>query len=125
MFFVFSECTNTSLVEAIHLDKLGLGYKCVFKQRGFFSLGIQWTVNGVRPDYYRSQFKIINYSDYLYSKSMSELWIKDPVALRGPTEIKCSIEGVSKTFYMNSEISLNIINYQLKNSNLKIKIIIT
>ena len=110
---MFSECTNVRLVEHIQLDELGLGYKCVFMEPGtpHGRILVQWLVNGVNADSFDAQFEIINSQTSDGVKSISKLWIKDPVALRGHTEIKCSVMGVNKIWHMNSKILLNVLKY--------------
>ena len=81
---LFSECTEVRLVESKYLDKLRLGYRCVFTEPGNPAwLDIQWFVNGVNVKYHQSQFDIRNSNTWDGVKSISELWIKNPVALRG------------------------------------------
>ena len=104
MSVLFSGRANVVLLEAVKLDKLGMGYRCVFTPISPSNLHVQWTVNGVDPQLYQSQFNIQHYESMDGVKQVSDLWIKNPVALRGSTEIKCSLKGVSNTFHYNSEI---------------------
>ena len=70
---------------------------------------VQWIVNGVNAHYFDEQFDIYHSQSWDDVYSHSALWIRNPVALRGPTEIKCSVMGVHKTWNMNSKILLLII----------------
>ena len=57
---------------------------------------------------YQAQFKIINSRELSMDTVTSQLLIKNPVALRGPSEIKCEAAGISATWQMNSKILINI-----------------
>ena len=61
---------------------------------------IDWTVNGDSVKGY-SQFRIINYNN-VEDDTISYLQILNPVAMRGSTNIKCSVKSASRTFSMNS-----------------------
>ena len=111
--YFFSDCTDVRLLKYERLDKLGLGYECVFMKPGTepYKIVVQWLVNGVNVHSHDSQFDIRHYQSSDDVKSIMQLWIRNPIALRGPTEIKCSFMGVYHTFHMNSEILLNIYKY--------------
>ena len=70
---------------------------------------VEWLVSGVNADRFEAQFEIINSQTSDGVKLISKLWIRDPVALRGHTEIKCSVKGVNKIWHMNSKILLILV----------------
>ena len=85
-------------------DELGTVYWCKFRGIGndkfFKNHLIQWTVNDISTKGY-SQFRI-NHWNSSEGDRVSAFSIKNPVALRGPTYIKCSVKGVSGTFFTRS-----------------------
>ena len=104
----FSEC-EVGLVASSTVGDLGLIYICKFKKSGLDEdKAIQWSVNGVNANTYTDQFYFFNLymRQGVYVEQTSTLKITNPVALRGPTEIKCSVNDVSRTFYMNSKTLL-------------------
>ena len=83
-----------------------MGYQC---ESAEWDYKVQWLVNGVDVVLYQAQFEITNtYHTSTYTLT-SQLWIKNPVALRGPTEITCKAAGIYVTWEMNSKILVNII----------------
>ena len=108
----FSECTGR--LDSRRLDDLGLWYECKYWEPDN-EYKIRWTVNGVDVHSYQSQFDIKYLSTVNtrsgFGISATRMLINNPVYLRGPTEIKCTVVGVSgfyKTWQMNSKILVNI-----------------
>ena len=88
---------------------MGLFYGCAFLETRRGDIGntkAEWTVNGVNAKYFENHFKILHKNDIRRRRRRvlnSFLQILNPVALRGPTEIKCSVGRSSVKFQMNSE----------------------
>ena len=100
----FSGCAITARKR--EQSDMGLFYGCAF--HGFvkkisYDTKADWTVNGVNAKYFKNHFKIWPTNDMTGTVLYSYLRILNPVALRGPTEIKCSFGRSYTTFQMNSE----------------------
>merc|ERR1719427_164999 len=112
--FLKTEC-EVGLVASSTVGDLGLIYICKFKKSGLDEdKAIQWSVNGVNANTYTDQFNFFNLymRQGVYVEQTSTLKITNPVALRGPTEIKCSVNDVSRTFYMNNVVPGNPSNFR-------------
>ena len=87
---------------------MGLVYGCAFHGLPWKLVDkteVDWFVNGVNVIDFKNHFDIRYSNDAKTGKILySYLFILNPIALRGPSEIKCSVESSFVTFQMNSEI---------------------
>ena len=87
---------------------MGLYYGCAFHGlEDVFNTEAYWTVNTVNAKDFQNHFEIHYTNDNTGKILYSYFRILNPIALRGPTEIKCSVGSSYVRFQMNSEIFLN------------------
>ena len=85
---------------------MGLFYGCAvhgIPKKNLNDKDVEWTVNGVNAKYFKNHFRIWPTNNMTDTVLYSYLRILNPIALRGPTEIKCSFGRSYSTFQMNSE----------------------
>ena len=86
---------------------MGLVYGCAFHglpPNLIDKTEVDWFVNGVNVIDFQNHFDIRYTNDWTGKILYSYLHILNPIALRGPSEIKCLVESSYVTFQMNSEI---------------------